>query len=316
MGALAARQQDLSQTIAPLPPLLRTTNSALRSLNASFGPTQDVRQDDPARASSSSVRRSRRRCRGSHRRRRCVEPSELGGLVKDLTPAVQETASTIQSTTALLSAQRRAGPVLHPQPGPDRQRGDPGSAAARPACRSTRSCSSRAVGIAGAGQNFDGNGRYLRSSPAGGSTRCRPDTLGSQGPLYGNAVLPPLGTRPAFPGQRRRRSSSNVAVLPERGARTSTTVDHREPDREARDHRPPAGTSPRSSRSSPARSSVAGYILEHQPSFTFGQSYYTVRRRVRDQRGGDRRAGAGGDDRRASRSGRSAASSSRTAARS
>jgi hypothetical protein len=25
--------------------------------------------------------------------------------------------------------------------------------------------------------------------------------LGAQGPLYGNAVLPPLGTRPGWPGQ-------------------------------------------------------------------------------------------------------------------
>ena len=37
--------------------------------------------------------------------------------------------------------------------------------------------------------------------PAAARPRCRPATLGTQGPLYGNAVLPPLGTRPAWPGQ-------------------------------------------------------------------------------------------------------------------
>ena len=58
-----------------------------------------------------------------------------------------------------------------------------------------------AVGIAGAGQNFDGNGRYLRSTPAGGSTAVQTSVLGTQGPLFGNAVVPPLGTRPAWPGQ-------------------------------------------------------------------------------------------------------------------
>ena len=57
------------------------------------------------------------------------------------------------------------------------------------------------MGIAGAGQNFDGNGRYLRSTPAGGSTAVQTGNLGSQGPLLGNAVLAPLGTRPAFPGK-------------------------------------------------------------------------------------------------------------------
>ena len=58
-----------------------------------------------------------------------------------------------------------------------------------------------AVGLAGAGQSFDGNGRYLRSTPAGGSLAVQTGNLGSQGPLFGNAVLPPLGTRPAWPGQ-------------------------------------------------------------------------------------------------------------------
>ncbi len=39
-SALAARQQDLSATIAALPPLLRTADRALTSLDASFGPTK------------------------------------------------------------------------------------------------------------------------------------------------------------------------------------------------------------------------------------------------------------------------------------
>ena len=51
------------------------------------------------------------------------------------------------------------------------------------------------------GQNFDGNGRYLRAAAGGGSDRVQTGSLGSAGPLFGNAVLPPLGTRPAFPGK-------------------------------------------------------------------------------------------------------------------
>ena len=43
---------------------------------------------------------------------------------------------------------------------------------------------------------------------------------------------------------------------------------------------------------------VAGYILEHQPAFTFGQELLLGQGRVRDQRGRHRRAGAVGDDRR------------------
>jgi hypothetical protein len=57
-----------------------------------------------------------------------------------------------------------------------------------------------AVGLAGASQNLDGNGRYVRASTGGGSDREATGSLGTQGPLFGNAVLPTLGTRPAFPG--------------------------------------------------------------------------------------------------------------------
>jgi phospholipid/cholesterol/gamma-HCH transport system substrate-binding protein len=56
------------------------------------------------------------------------------------------------------------------------------------------------VGLAGAGQNFDGNGRYLRASAGGGSDLVETSAVPNFGPLFGNAVLPPLGTRPAWPG--------------------------------------------------------------------------------------------------------------------
>ncbi len=57
-----------------------------------------------------------------------------------------------------------------------------------------------AVGIAGASGNFDGNGRYVRSSAGGGTIRDETPDVSTAGPFYGNFVLPPLGTRPAFAG--------------------------------------------------------------------------------------------------------------------
>jgi hypothetical protein len=56
------------------------------------------------------------------------------------------------------------------------------------------------VGLAGIAGNFDGNGRYVRGSTGGGSDRVATGALPGNGPLYGNAVLPALGTRPAYPG--------------------------------------------------------------------------------------------------------------------
>ena len=58
-----------------------------------------------------------------------------------------------------------------------------------------------AVGLASFSQNFDGNGRYVRSAAGGGSDQVATGSLPGGGPLYGNAVFPSLGTRPANPGK-------------------------------------------------------------------------------------------------------------------
>ncbi len=198
LTALAARQHDLSATIAALPPLLRTTNGTLTALDASFGPTKTfakeilpgVEQLDPTigqalpwLAQATAL----------------LEPSELGGLVSDLTPAIQATASTIHSSTALVSQSNAlARCVTHNLvPTGNTVIQDPPLTSGVPVYQELLES---AVGIAGAGQDFDGNGRYLRSSPAGGSDAVQTGVLGSQGPLFGNAVLAPLGTRPAWPG--------------------------------------------------------------------------------------------------------------------
>jgi len=60
------------------------------------------------------------------------------------------------------------------------------------------------VGLAGEGQNFDGNGMYVRFQPGGGdqtiSTGKEGGSLGDV--LFANAPAKPLGTRPAYPTKR------------------------------------------------------------------------------------------------------------------
>ena len=130
-----------------------------------------------------------------------------------------------------------------------------------------------AVGLADAAQNFDGNGRYVRANAGGGDNRVTTPSLPGGGPCYGNAVLPTLGTRPAFAGSpppvRR-----DVACY--KNARPQLNQVKTGRAREARDPDPPqdfiailalvvlAGA-------------VVVYILDHQPSFTLGKSYYTVK---------------------------------------
>ncbi len=202
MAALAARQQALSETIGLLPPTLRAADSALGPLQASFGPTQQfardlipsVKQIDPTiGAGLPWVAQSTA----------LLSPSELGGLLADLTPAVQGTAATLTSSKALLrqsdSLARCFTHTVIPT-GNERIQDPPLTTG----LQAYQELFQSAVGLAGIGQNFDGNGRYVRSSAGGGADRVATGSLPGGGPLYGNAVLPPLGTRPAYPGSQPR----------------------------------------------------------------------------------------------------------------
>ena len=80
------------------------------------------------------------------------------------------------------------------------------------------------VGLAGEGQNFDGNGMYVRFQPGGGDqTRLASASAGAQQQprCSRNAVATPLGTRPAFPGQRPP-YKPDVPCYTQTAARTST----------------------------------------------------------------------------------------------
>ncbi|HWE32150.1 MAG TPA: MlaD family protein [Solirubrobacteraceae bacterium] len=198
LAALAARQSALSRTIAVLPALLRSTDAADTQLDRSFPPTREfakailpgVEQTDatvgaalPWLAQATAL----------------ASPAELGGLLKDLTPAVQKTAETIGATKNLVHGLdllarcfehnvNAAGyeTISDPPVGTGLQ--------------VYQELFQSAVGIAGASGNFDGNGRYVRSSAGGGKIRAQTPKVGSAGPFYGNFVLQPLGTRPAFAG--------------------------------------------------------------------------------------------------------------------
>jgi len=199
MGALSARQQDLSTTISLLPGLLRALNSALGPLQASFGPTQAF-----ARDLTPSVEQLAPTITAGlpwlAQSRALLSPSELGGLLRYLSPAVQGTASTLISTKSLLTgSDELAGCFVNTliPTGNERIQDPPLTTGLQVYQELFQS----AVGLAGVAQNFDGNGRYARALAGGGSDRVQTGALPGTGPLYGNAVVPPLGTRPAYPGK-------------------------------------------------------------------------------------------------------------------
>jgi ABC-type transporter Mla subunit MlaD len=196
MATLASRQGALVRSIATLPGLLRNTDSSDAALDASFAPTREfarrltpgLRQLDPtigaalpwlAQATALASR------------------GELGGLLGQLTPAVQRTAASLRSTRQLLGA---AGALarcfIHNIiPAGNQVILDPPNGTGE---RVYQELFQSAVGIAGAAGNFDGNGRYVRASAGGGAIRGQTPSIPGNGPFYGNFVLPPLGTRPAW----------------------------------------------------------------------------------------------------------------------
>ena len=59
------------------------------------------------------------------------------------------------------------------------------------------------VGLAGEGQNFDGNGMYVRFQPGGGTQTVSTGASSLSGDtLFANAAEKPIGTRPDYPGKR------------------------------------------------------------------------------------------------------------------
>jgi virulence factor Mce-like protein len=196
MGALAARQSDLSRTIALLPSTLRAADAALGPLEASFGPTRafareilpGIKQLGPTiTAGLPWLAQSRA----------LLSDKDLGGLLTDLTPAVQGTGATVRSTRKLLGgAYELAGCFNHTIiPTGNETISDPPISTG---LKVYQELFQSAVGIASASQDFDGNGRYVRSTTGGGADREATGSLVGQGPLYGNAVYPSLGTRPAY----------------------------------------------------------------------------------------------------------------------
>jgi hypothetical protein len=194
MRALADRQGDLSRTIALLPGTLRAADAALGPLQASFartfarellpgvrelGPTIDVAL--PWLTQSRAL----------------LSQRDLGGLLSDLSPAVQGTGATVKATRALLGGTYELAACFDHTiiPTGNEKISDPPITTGLPVYKELFQTS---VGIASAAQNFDGNGRYVRSTTGGGNLREQTGSLPGAGPLYGNAVDPTLGTRPGF----------------------------------------------------------------------------------------------------------------------
>jgi phospholipid/cholesterol/gamma-HCH transport system substrate-binding protein len=195
MAALAAEEAGLRATVRELPRVLEAARSTFDGLNRAFPSTRawalemipGVRETpDTIDAAFPWIRQTRA----------LLSPRELQGLVDDLRPAVDDFAAFTDGQIDLLPAiddfNRCQYEVVLPS----------GETVIEDGNLSTGILNYQEffqglAGIAGAGQNFTGNGFYTRYQPGGGAYPVQTGPVGNLGRRFGNATAPPLGTRPA-----------------------------------------------------------------------------------------------------------------------
>jgi phospholipid/cholesterol/gamma-HCH transport system substrate-binding protein len=202
-AAFAAESGNLRETIALLPRVLDRARPALDSLNASFPPTRAF-----AREILPGVRETPATLDASFpwlaQTRALVSPAELQGLVRDLRPATASLSAVTNDTIRLLPqvdlVNRCFTDVILPTGDYKIEDGF-----LTTGLENYKEFWQAMTSLSGEGQNFDGNGPYVRFQTGGGTNLLSTGTSGTgpqggSGPqLYGNFPLQPIGSRPARP---------------------------------------------------------------------------------------------------------------------
>jgi hypothetical protein len=198
-AATASEAGNLRQTIHLLPGVLEQLNPTLDHLNAAFPPTRAFAREvlpgvkeTPATIDAALPWIAQTRA--------LVQPAELGGLVKDLRPAVHDLAGVVDQSLDLLPqidlASRCTSGVLVPE---GNLKIDDGFLST--GVENFKEAFTTLVGVGGEGQNFDGNGTMTRFQTGGGPNMVSTGSLPGTGPLFANAPLVPVGTRPVRPSK-------------------------------------------------------------------------------------------------------------------
>ncbi len=200
-AAFAAESGNLQATIRLLAPTLRNANRAFASLNAAFPPTRAF-----AREILPGVRETPATIDVSYpwvaQTRKLLGPNELGGLAKVAQPTTAALAKLTDNTIALRPQvdkvnRCRTNVIL---PTGDIKIND---GQLTTGVENYKEFWYTMVALASEGQNFDGNGNYVRFQVGGGSQTVSTGKTSAGGDaLFGNAVAKPIGTRPKYPGRR------------------------------------------------------------------------------------------------------------------
>jgi phospholipid/cholesterol/gamma-HCH transport system substrate-binding protein len=197
----ASESTSLRATIRGLAPTLTTADRTLADLNSAFPPTRQFAKDflPAVKETPSTIDAAMPFIAQT---RKLLGPDELRGLAEELSPATRDLATAINGTETLLPQQDLASKCL------DRVILPVGDIKVQDGSLSTGAENYKEfwysmVGIAGEGQNFDGNGMYVRFQPGGGTQTVSvgPGSL-SGDTFFARQPNKPIGTRPVYTGKR------------------------------------------------------------------------------------------------------------------
>jgi ABC-type transporter Mla subunit MlaD len=202
-AAFASQASSLQTSIHVLPDVLTQAENALLHLNESFPPLRAF-----SREILPGVRETPETVAATFpwitQTRALVSPAELQGLVNDLRPSVANLANATDESIKLFPQvdllSRCFSDVLLPTG--DVKVQDPPLTTG---VENYKEFWQALVGLSGESQNFDGNGSYTRFQTGGGSHFVSTGQAVGGGPSSvqtGNAIVPPIGSRPARPAAR------------------------------------------------------------------------------------------------------------------
>jgi hypothetical protein len=197
MATMASHGADLQRTVALLGPTARHARGAFTELARAIPTTRRFSRDLaaslpelPATIAAAGPWLDQARPLLSH--------AELGGLLEQLSPAVDDLAALTAATRAWMpridAFNRCITDVILPTGNVVVDDGPLSSGV-----ENYKEFWYSMVGMAGEGQSFDGNGPLLRIAAAGGAKTIESGkTNYTDEALFGNATMEPLRTRPAY----------------------------------------------------------------------------------------------------------------------
>ena len=204
MAAIASQQDNLSEAVRLLGPTLQKADSYFGNFADALPPTREfvrrfipVVEETPATIDAAGPWLTQFTA--------LVSRPELGGLLEDLRPMTASFAKVVNRSIDFNKQTRNFSRcftnVILPAGDVVLQDG-----AATTGAQSFKEFWYLITGFTGEGQDYDGNGQYTRVQTGGGANIVKstklPGRTAVDAQLFGNAILPPLGTRPTHPDKK------------------------------------------------------------------------------------------------------------------